>query len=1141
MKHTTKLKNQLLIVLLFLCSNVNAQNFTFGTIPDTQNLSEFDSDAWKLMGLTGWYVEQRQDLNLSFVASLGDMTQWGDYGQWQRVRSAYDLFKDNGMPYAPCQGNHDPQLDRFNQYFPESEFIGTPTYGGNFNGMENAYYLFSEAGMDFIVVTLQTHDNYIGDYDLPSINWANDILNQYADRRAIFITHDFFEERGLINDVIKQHDNLFLAICGHSCSREEYWTETSPSGNTVNCIMTDYQCDDDKGTTLRYYTFVPEENRIDAFTYNTLSGNYETDANSQFSINYQMESLPCELPHQAYNGNVVTLPGTFEAENYNEGCPSIPFYDTDDTNQGGEYRTDAVDIEVCTDGGFNVGWTEAGEWLNYQVNVTTSGTYNFDFKIAAFEGGGSFHLEVDDIAITETINVTSTDGWQSWSIISSNDVLLNSGIQNIKLVIDQGGFNIDNITATSVITEIPPSISLINNTPTSPKSTDDITISATITDNSTVVNAEILWNNQVSVLTNNGDVYSGVIPAQVDGTIINYQIKATDNDGLVTITNQQSITVNDPDINEPQLIWSDEFNYTGLPDPSKWGYDVGNGGYGNNELQNYTENRLENARVENGHLIIEARRDWHQNIEYSSARLVTKNKGDWLYGRVDVSAKLPGGKGTWAAIWMLPTDWEYGGWPDSGEIDIMENVGYDPNTVHGTVHTEAYNHRIGTQLSNSIDKSTYQSEFHSYSVEWTEDKMDFFIDGEKYFTHLKHGGSPEWPFDKRFHLILNLAVGGDWGGALGVDSNIWPQRMEVDYVRVYDKGSSQEVVTTTLPGRLEAENYSDAEGIQKETCSEGGQNVGYISSGDWLKYNVDVTTAGSYLVEYRVASNNGGGQLNLEQNSGNTILGSVTIPTTGGWQTWTTVSDTVQLTAGEQNIAIGIPSGGFNINWIQFTAITDIPNNVTPIRIEAEAYSIMDGLQKETCSEGGENIGYTDQNDWAVYDVEIPAGNYEVSYRFAAMNSGGEIQLEKAGGGGVFAKTAIGSTGGWQTWSTVSDQISITEPISKIAINIRQGGFNLNWIELVPQSSNARSIASTSTLKLEETLRIYPIPATNKLTISNFKNQIVDLNAYSLDGKKHLLDNSNNTIDISSLKKGIYILQLIDDKGKLHTKKFIKE
>jgi beta-glucanase (GH16 family) len=239
------------------------------------------------------------------------------------------------------------------------------------------------------------------------------------------------------------------------------------------------------------------------------------------------------------------------------------------------------------------------------------------------------------------------------------------------------------------------------------------------------------------------------------------------------------------------LVWSDEFDYTGLPDTAKWNYNVGGHGWGNQELQYYTDRRLENARVEDGKLVIEARRETYAGKDYTSARLVTKNKGDWIYGKFVISAKLPKGRGTWPAIWMLPTDWEYGGWPSSGEIDIMEHVGYDEGTVHGTVHTEAYNHSLGTQQGNSIKISDGTSTFHEYSIVWTPVKIDFFADDTKYFTFYKHDNDyKKWPFNKCFHLIMNIAVGGTWGGVQGVDVYAFPVTMEVDYVRVYQTATA---------------------------------------------------------------------------------------------------------------------------------------------------------------------------------------------------------------------------------------------------------------------------------------------------------------------------------------------------------------
>ena len=232
--------------------------------------------------------------------------------------------------------------------------------------------------------------------------------------------------------------------------------------------------------------------------------------------------------------------------------------------------------------------------------------------------------------------------------------------------------------------------------------------------------------------------------------------------------------------------WSDDFNYTGLPDSTKWSYDIGCHGWGNNELQCYTENRLENARVENGQLIIEARKENYQGKKYTSARLKSKGKGDWKYSRVEVKAKLPKGVGTWPAIWMLASTTSLK-WPDDGEIDIMEHVGFDHGKIHAAIHTKKYNHGIGTQKTADVMIADCSDSFHVYALDWNSETLKISVDNRVYFTFAnEHLDSTAWPFDKAFHLLLNIAIGGNWGGQKGVDEGIFPVRMEVDYVKVYN-------------------------------------------------------------------------------------------------------------------------------------------------------------------------------------------------------------------------------------------------------------------------------------------------------------------------------------------------------------------
>jgi beta-glucanase (GH16 family) len=251
-----------------------------------------------------------------------------------------------------------------------------------------------------------------------------------------------------------------------------------------------------------------------------------------------------------------------------------------------------------------------------------------------------------------------------------------------------------------------------------------------------------------------------------------------------------------------KLAWSDEFDRPGLPDPEKWSSEEGF--VRNSELQYYTRAKADNARVVDGMLVLEARKEqlvnpafdpnakdgWKRTrkvAEYTSAGIMTRGKAAWTYGRIEVRAKLPTGKGMWPAIWMLGSD-QNQGWPACGEIDIMENVGFDPDVIHANIHTKKYNHVMRTNKGDKVTIAKPYEDFHNYAIEWNPDRIDFFVDDLKYFTYANEGSGPDaWPFDKDQYLILNIAVGGDWGGQQGIDDSKFPQRMYVDYVRVYQK------------------------------------------------------------------------------------------------------------------------------------------------------------------------------------------------------------------------------------------------------------------------------------------------------------------------------------------------------------------
>lgn len=237
--------------------------------------------------------------------------------------------------------------------------------------------------------------------------------------------------------------------------------------------------------------------------------------------------------------------------------------------------------------------------------------------------------------------------------------------------------------------------------------------------------------------------------------------------------------------------WADEFSGKAI-DQTKWRYDTAfnKTGWFNNEKQYYAARRPENARIEGGFLVIEARRERlfatpdFGGQDYSSAKLVSRVARG--YGFYEIRAKLPCARGTWPAVWLLAPD---GKWPDEGEIDVMEMVGWDPNVVHATLHSGLFNHIRGTQRGAQVSVPTACTEFHTYQLDWRRDAIVIGMDGRGYMrvANDQPGGKGAWPFTRPYNLILNLAIGGDWGGAKGIDDAALPQRMTVDYVRYWSR------------------------------------------------------------------------------------------------------------------------------------------------------------------------------------------------------------------------------------------------------------------------------------------------------------------------------------------------------------------
>ncbi len=406
-----------------------------------------------------------------------------------------------------------------------------------------------------------------------------------------------------------------------------------------------------------------------------------------------------------------------------------------------------------------------------------------------------------------------------------------------------------------------------------------------------------------------------------------------------------------------ELVWSDEFEGSQL-DANNWSAQTGTGtayglpaGWGNNELQYYTAFE-DNVLVSDGSLKIIAREQSFGGRNYTSARIRTLNKQEFLYGRIEARMKLPSTPGVWPAFWMLPTDSPYGGWASSGEIDIMESVNY-ADRIYGTLHFGSSwpnTQSAGPRFSDGTD---FSDDFHTYRIDWDPDSITWYIDGVPYGTvnsaswfSSSAPSNPRAPFDTDFHLLLNVAVGGNFPGNPDGTSS-FPQTLEVDYVRAYQRVQIPfPDEPHAIPGTIEAEDfdlggqgisYNDCDsdnnggeyresGVDIQVATEGGYNIGWICEDEWLEYTVDVQTAGTYTLDARVASPVTGGGFQIEQD-GEAISAPVYFFSTGGWQSWQNASTTIDLEAGEQVLRfvnLGAFDTEYNLNWLSFTLQTPV-------------------------------------------------------------------------------------------------------------------------------------------------------------------------------------------------------------------------
>ncbi len=534
------------------------------------------------------------------------------------------------------------------------------------------------------------------------------------------------------------------------------------------------------------------------------------------------------------------------------------------------------------------------------------------------------------------------------------------------------------------------------------------------------------------------------------------------------------------------LVWQDEFTNRISED---WVFETGNGnsGWGNNELQYY---RQQNATIENGNLVITAKQENVGGYNYTSARMKTQGRKSWKYGKVEARISMPSFMGSWPAFWMLGDNISSVGWPACGEIDIMEHVNTETQT-HGTIHwqdhTTAYANYSGSTPVSSV------TDFHVYTIEWDASAIKWFVDGNLYHqASIANGVNGTSEFHDSFFILLNMAIGGNWPG-FNINTNAFPARMLVDYVRVYQQTASPSG-PVTLFQHCNYEGYAVSLGEGKYTMSQL-QALGFVDN------DISSVVIGE------------GYQITMYEHDNFTGASLVK-----------TATDDCLVNEG--------------FNDIMSSAViskTSFPSWST--LIEAEDSTAQSGTQTESCSEGGLNVGWIDTHDWMVWDVDIPnSGSYLIEYRVASPNADSRLQLENAGGNPVYGTIVIPDTGGWQNWTTIQQTVNLDAGLQQIAVKALTGGWNINWLKLTSIDSKVSRVITNTFAS--DPLLLFPNPTSDFLKISGSKTPGPYL-ILNTTGQIVLQGDLNTKIiHVNMLNNGVYFFK---DLQTGIIKKFIKE
>ena len=529
-----------------------------------------------------------------------------------------------------------------------------------------------------------------------------------------------------------------------------------------------------------------------------------------------------------------------------------------------------------------------------------------------------------------------------------------------------------------------------------------------------------------------------------------------------------------------KLSWSDEFSVNKI-DESVWTYKTGGSGWGNEELQYYT-NRDTNAFIENGKLIIQALKENFGGREYTSARLITQNKKSFKYGKIEARIKLPFGQGLWPAFWMLGQNYSSIGWPACGEIDIMEMVGGGgkDKTAHGTVHWDNNGQYASYGGSYSLNSGIFADDFHIFSIEWTPKLIKWFVDGFQYHV-IDISPSQLNEFQQNFFILLNVAVGGNWPGSPDASTS-FPQRMEIDYVRVFQDESSFPKININDP--VNNSNFNEFDDI---ILSAQIDFDGAIEKVEFYQDNIQIGE--TYVEPFSMVWRN-------------IYAGDYKI---------TAIAKSVDGNIGESetiNVSVG---GGASKSPYSGSPIK-IPGIIEAeyfdIGINGEAYADNsqsntgfefrkdEGVDIQFCSDdnNGFNIAWIEQGEWISYTIEVSkTSDYELISRVASESSSGSFQFE-IDDSLTSDLIQVPNTGGWQKWTSVATTLNLTKGVHEFKFLVNSGDFNINWFEIFePNTQPQLEITSPSGGE------VYQIGTIQEITWNTLKVDYVSL-GLSTDG-----------------------------------------